>query len=167
MESQSHSHNRLGWALVANFGTHPTWCREPLRRPSDCASWAVKVWGSLGFWSLFLSSILGLLGFHVFSQPSADFSKLLIDVQSRGSTPQPLQELDAKFRRMWHEMLKKSWGKVNNDRLTTHHTSPHPISLLNRGPTDGIGLGSASSCVSWPRQASASCDVPGLVEIQW
>lgn len=106
-------------------------------------------------------------GWWFFLNPVLIFSKLLIDVQSRGSTPQPLQELDAKFRRMWHEMLKKSWGKVNNDRLTTHHTSPHPISLSNRGPTDGIGPGSASSCVSWPRQASASCDVPGLVEIQW
>lgn len=121
-----------------------------------------------GFLEPFFVFYFGVAGFlHVFSQPSADFSKLLIDVQSRGSTPQPLQELDAKFRRMWHEMLTKSWGKVNNARLTTHHTSPHPISLMNRGPTDGIGLGSASSCVSWPRQASASCDVPGLVEIQW
>ena len=35
--------------------------------------------------------------------------------------------------------------------LTLPGTIPHPILLLNRGPTDGIGLGSASSCVSWPR----------------
>ena len=117
-----------------------------------------ELWKCQEVWVFGAFFCLLFWGWWFFLNPVLIFSKLLIDVQSRGS---------AKFRRMWHEMLKKSWGKVNNARLTTHHTSPHPISFMNRGPTDGIGLGSASSCVSWPRQASASCDVPGLVEIQW
>ena len=140
---------------------------KPLRRPSDCASWAVKVsWKCQEVWVIWAFFLSSILGWMAFSQPSPDFSKLLIDVQARGSTPQPLQELDAKFRRMWHEMLKNHEARSKKNDLPLTTPSPHPISLMNQGPTDGIGLGSASSCVSWPRQASASCDVPGLVEIQ-